>query len=64
MGTVSIVLWVLGILALIEGILAAFYPRQTKKFFQNLCRSIKKVRNLGIIEIIIAIVLIIIAIYV
>ena len=62
MGIVTIVLWVIGILALIQGVIAAFYPRQTKKFWQNLYRSIKKVRNVGIIEIIIAIVLILIAI--
>ena len=60
MGVLSTVLLVLGILALIEGIIVLLFPGWTKKTGMSMLKSVKKVRQLGIIEIIVAIVLILI----
>jgi uncharacterized protein YjeT (DUF2065 family) len=51
---------VLGIVALIEGLVATFFPKWAKKVGVDMLKSVKNVRKIGIIEIIVAIVLIII----
>lgn len=60
MGVLSIVLLVIGILALIEGSMVVFFPNYSLKFFRRFSKHVEKnIRFWGITEIIIAIILIV-----
>ncbi len=60
MGVWSIVLIVVGILALIEGTISIFFTKFSLKFFRRFSKSVEKnIKTWGILEIIIAIILII-----
>ncbi|MFH1608254.1 MAG: hypothetical protein ABIA78_03915 [archaeon] len=60
MGVLATTLIVLGILMLIEGSIAVFFPKVSLKFFRMFSKHIEKnIKSWGIGELIIAIVLII-----
>jgi uncharacterized protein YjeT (DUF2065 family) len=60
MGVLSNVLLIIGILALIEGGIISLFPDWSMKLMKSMVKSAKKLRQIGIIEIIIALVLILI----
>jgi len=62
MGVVGIVILILGILILIEGLIVVIFPNWAKKVGRNMLKSKKKLKKAGIIEIIVAIILILIGI--
>ncbi|MFC1682166.1 hypothetical protein ACFL0X_00945 [Nanoarchaeota archaeon] len=63
MSVLSIVLLIIGILALIEGATAVFFTKFSLKIFRRFARSVEKnIKSWGIVEIIIAIILIILGI--
>jgi uncharacterized protein YjeT (DUF2065 family) len=51
---------VLGVVALLEGLVATFFPKWARKIGVDMLKSIKNVRKIGIIEVIIALILILI----
>jgi len=60
MGVLSSVLLILGILALIEGLIVLLFPDWTRKVGRSMFKNKKNLRQIGIIEIIAAIILILI----
>ena len=60
MGVFAGVLFVLGILILIEGIIVIAFPRWSMKSGRSMFKNKKNLRKLGIIEIVVAIILILI----
>ena len=60
MGVLSSVFLILGILTLIEGLIVIIFPDWTRKVGRRMFKNKKNLRQIGIIEIIIAIVLILI----
>ena len=60
MGVLSNVLLIIGILALIEGGIISLFPDWSMKLMKSMVKSAKKLRRVGIIEIIVALVLILI----
>jgi len=61
MTTTTIILYTLGIIALLEGAVIAIIPEKTKKIVTKMIRNTSHVRKLGAIELIVGIALIIIA---
>jgi uncharacterized protein YjeT (DUF2065 family) len=55
------VLYTIGIIALVEGLAITFFPNNCKRIVLQSLKNKKKVRKLGIIETVIALVLILIA---
>ena len=62
MGLLSAVLLVIGILAAVDGLAASFFPRLLMKLGRIRIKSEKSIRKAGIMEIIVAIIIIVIAI--
>ncbi|MFQ5531872.1 MAG: DUF2065 family protein [Candidatus Nanoarchaeia archaeon] len=62
MGTASIVLLILGILVLIEGIFLILFPKDIKSITKALLKNVKNIRKIGIIEIIVAVILLLISV--
>jgi len=64
MTTLTIILYALGIIAILEGVVIAIIPEKTKKIVTKMIRNTTHVRKLGTIELIIGILLIIIAAFI
>ena len=60
MGVWNNILLILGILVLIEGIIVTLFPDWSMKFVKSISKSAKKLRQIGFIEIIVALILILI----
>lgn len=61
MSTASIVLWVIGVLALIEALIVLVFPKWSVKFCRKMCSTVKKIKKVAVIELIVAIILLLIA---
>lgn len=61
MSTTIIILYTLGIIAILEGTVIAIIPEKTKKIVTKMIRNTTHVRKLGTIELIMGIILIVIA---
>jgi hypothetical protein len=60
MGVLAIILLIKGIMMLIEGSVAIFLPKYSLKFFRRFSKSVEKnIKSWGIVEVILAIILII-----
>ncbi|HLC86989.1 MAG TPA: DUF2065 family protein [Candidatus Nanoarchaeia archaeon] len=60
MYTLKIILITFGVALLIEGLIIALFTKKTKEALTKLVKDKKKLRKLGIIEIIVAVILIVI----
>lgn len=64
MTTTSIVLLVLGILTLIESSILLFFPKEVKSITKIMLKTTKNIRKVGIVELIIAVILLVISLYI
>ena len=55
------VLYTIGFLFLLEGLIVLLFPEKTKSVSKKIINNTKKLRNLGIIEIVIAALIILVA---
>ncbi len=60
MNIINVVFLTIGFLVLVEGLIISLFPKLVKKFGQNILKNTKKLRSMGVIEIIIAIIFIVI----
>ena len=58
MEIISVVFLTMGCLILIEGLIIALFPKSLKKIGQGMLKNTKKIRRIGITEVIIALVFI------
>jgi|APSaa5957512576_1039674.scaffolds.fasta_scaffold00834_18 hypothetical protein len=68
METLNIVLWVIGVLALAESLFGLIFTKQSVKIckkmgFKKMCKNVKSVTKIAAWEFVIAVILIILAIY-
>jgi uncharacterized protein YjeT (DUF2065 family) len=61
MTTTTIILYTLGVIALLEGAAIAIIPNQTKKIVTKIIRNTSHIRKLGTMELILGIILLVIA---
>ena len=58
----SVVIFTIGILMFIESVIVVLFPKTIKEGLKQVIKSPKKIRNIGLLELIISIILIIISI--
>ncbi|MFW6233480.1 MAG: hypothetical protein ACOC3Z_02350 [Nanoarchaeota archaeon] len=61
MNTLSLILFIIGILFISEGLIVFIFSKSLKNFFLTLSKDEKLVKRIGLLEIIIAIVVIILS---
>ena len=59
----STISFTIGLIALIESIIILIFPNWTKKTIESLLKTRKDIKKLGLIEIILAMILLIISLY-
>ena len=59
----STISFTIGFIALIESIILIIFPNSTKKTIESLLKTRKDIKKLGLIEIILAMILLIISLY-
>jgi len=58
----GLILLIMGILVVFEGLFIAFYTKRARRLMLEISRNVRKFKNVGIIEIVVGVILILIAV--